>query len=271
MMTRNISNLLFEEYLRSEGLSWEYEPEAAGKSKRPDYRISAGAGELRLELKEFELEYELHLGAAFEKSGGAYDPLPRIREKINQARRQFREYKNSCCALVLYNPGFPRVDIDEPLTVFGAMLGDPGIRYTVDKIQGRVVSPIQQAFLGGGRMRVDANTTISAILVLEEFLYASKRWRIEEQQRWATAGAEERTIEIAPYDPGAGSIIRVVRYESPHAKRPFPPTTFCGPADEIWRVDESGTRPVRVFAGPSADQLWSRRIRSSGTSAVEER
>ncbi len=261
-MSRNISNHLFEEYLRLEGLPWEYEPEAAGKSKRPDYRVAVGTEEMRLEVKEFELEYDLHVGEGFDKSSGVYDPLPRIREKINQASRQFREYKDSCCVLVLYNPGFPRVDIYEPLTLFGAMLGDPGIRYEVNTTTGRVTPPIRQAFLGGGKMRTNANTTLSAILVLEEFLHGGKRSRIEEQRRWSEESPEKRTIEIARHDPEAGSVIRIVQYDNPHAKKPLLPILFRGPGDEIWRLDRSRPRPIRVFAGPLADRLWSRRLRA---------
>src|SRR5882672_8789262 len=89
------SESLFQGYLDLHNLSWEREPVLPGKAKRPDYLVHSERGLCWFEVKEFNDPKV--------KPTGGFSPCPPIAEKINQARKQFKEYKNDSCALVLHN------------------------------------------------------------------------------------------------------------------------------------------------------------------------
>src|SRR5258707_10659429 len=96
--TRNLSELLFEEYLTiNDYITWTHEQPIEGKRKLPDYKLEHGGTSWFFEVKEFEARTP-SLGFS------AYDPYGPIREKINQAARQFKEYKEYSCSVVLANP-----------------------------------------------------------------------------------------------------------------------------------------------------------------------
>jgi hypothetical protein len=73
-MPKNKSEMLLEGYLRSNGYAdFDYEPEIAGTTKRPDYRLCWRGGEVLLEVKEFRgTEDDFKAGAGF------YDPCVTI-------------------------------------------------------------------------------------------------------------------------------------------------------------------------------------------------
>ncbi len=247
-----VSEALFEHYLTDQNLAFAYEPTLDERRKHPDYRVTVDGQELLLEVKEFAREPY----TPGPKSGGACRPLPGIREKINQAAKQFTEFKDRPCSLVLYNPGHPRIEIHEPHTIFEAMLGDSGIAFHVEA--GRLRGP-QEVLEGNAKMLRNQNTTISAILVLQEYLRGQPRGRIDEQQAWK----ENPTLTVAPTDLASRTLLRVIRHDNPFARKPLPPSLFHGPADETWEataLDETpqGTemRFARTFAGPLADHLW---------------
>lgn len=52
---------------------------------------------------------------------GRYDGYARIRTKLDEARRKFKEYQDWPCAIVLYNHNAPLVDVNCPEHVLGAM------------------------------------------------------------------------------------------------------------------------------------------------------
>src|SRR5216684_2105318 len=119
---RNESELLFEEYLTTHGYTeWTHEVPIEGKRKNPDYRLEYGGSSFFFEVKEFDAAPPV-LGF------GAYDPYGPIREKINQAARQFKEYKEFSCSLVLANPNFALVSIGDASAILGAMLGNLGFQ-----------------------------------------------------------------------------------------------------------------------------------------------
>src|SRR5690349_4312470 len=96
---KNLSEREFEKYLTTQGFNdWDYEPEISGKSQRPDYRLRYATAELFLEVKEFRQDPKQPL-----PQGGAYDPYTAIREKIDAAREKFKNFKEHCCSLVLFN------------------------------------------------------------------------------------------------------------------------------------------------------------------------
>ena len=81
----------------------------------------------------------------------AYDPYPRIREKIDQAREKFKEFKDHPCSLVLKNNGHAFVHLERPAIMLGAMYGDAG--FTVPVYMGNGPIPresphVEPSFLG---------------------------------------------------------------------------------------------------------------------------
>jgi hypothetical protein len=90
---------LFERYLASQSLPFEFEKEQVGKSKRPDYSIVWNGKPVLLDVKDFDAPENVPRGF------GAFDPYPRIREKIEQGREKFKQFKEVCCAVVLCNLG----------------------------------------------------------------------------------------------------------------------------------------------------------------------
>ncbi len=91
----HIPEHLFERYLTERGLSFSYEQKTEGKIKRPDYQVLVDGGFLWCEVKE--------LVAPAVKPTAGFSPCPPIKEKINGARRQFREFGTDCCVLVLHS------------------------------------------------------------------------------------------------------------------------------------------------------------------------
>ena len=65
----------------------------------------------------------------FSTGFGAFDPYPPIREKINQGRDKFKQFKEYCCGLVLYNAGQPFVMLEEDHVMLGSMYGDSGFTF----------------------------------------------------------------------------------------------------------------------------------------------
>src|SRR5579863_3316221 len=119
-ITKTASELLFEGYLKAHGhADWAHEPAVEGKVKNPDYHLKAGGSTYLFEIKEFERQPPV-----FEPQ--VYDPYSPVREKINQAARQFKEYKEFPCSIVVANPHLAFVQLDDPLVVIGSMCGNLG-------------------------------------------------------------------------------------------------------------------------------------------------
>ena len=91
------SESLFELYLAENGYTeWTHEQTTPSKPTTPDYRVRFGGGDLYFEVKEFESDDLVQAAAR-----GAYDPYHPLREKVNQAARQFKHSSSShapsCC------------------------------------------------------------------------------------------------------------------------------------------------------------------------------
>jgi hypothetical protein len=112
MKTKNPSECLFEEYLNQHYLEFDYEP-AIGR-KRPDYLVYVFSkavfeehqlGGVIFEVKEFDSSVDFVKGNALSFDEGWFFRCKPIREKINAAERQLREYKKRFpCVVVLYHP-----------------------------------------------------------------------------------------------------------------------------------------------------------------------
>jgi hypothetical protein len=216
MSEKTISEQLFEKYLVSQEITaFEFEKVWPGISSHPDFTVQHNGASYLFDVKEFKDEEFIP------PSAGAFavDRYTRIREKINQVRRQFKYFKDMPCCLVLYTLD-PFVRLQEPFIVLGAMYGDLGFTSLWDRATGsQVPDSTRRAFLQNGKMfrsesRQPQNQTISAIITL----------------RHVREG-----------------VLGVIVWENYFARVPFPRTMFCGPYDERWGKD--GDHLKRLFIG----------------------
>ena len=230
---RTSGEILFEQYLESQSLPFEFEKEHAGKRKRPDYTIAWNGSPIIFDVKDFDAPDKLPTGFGF------FDPYTCIREKIEQGRDEFKEYKELCCGLVLHNVGQPFVSLHEPDIMLGAMYGDSGFTFPVDSSTGvGDSSKLKRAFLGRGKMvrpnwSQPQNTTISAIIAAVRIQPHFLRL-LDLVDEDPTRDAAEYEAEIRNRIPGYDStfqVPRVIVWHNAVARIPFPKTLFCGPYD----------------------------------------
>lgn len=231
--SRTKGELLFEQYLQSQSLPFEFEKEHINRSKRPDYTIEWEGRPIVFDVKDFDPPARMSMG--FQQ----VDPYTPIREKINQGRDKFKQYKEYCCGLVLHNAGSPFVMLDKPDFVLGAMYGDSGFTFPVSTSTGiGDASQIQRAFLGRGKMirpnwSEPQNTTISAIITvvkvrphflrLMDLIRDNPRRSIEEDE-------QELRSQIPNFDLES-EVTRLIVWHNAVARIPFPANLFCGAYD----------------------------------------
>lgn len=239
--SRTRGEILFEQYLVSQSLPFEFEKEHAGKSKRPDYTIDWKGQTVVFDVKDFDPPERLPTGF------GAYDPYTPIREKIDQGRDKFKQYKEHCCALVLHNAGRPLVSLDEPYIMLGAMYGDSGFTFPVNTSTGIGDSgKLRRAFLGRGKMLRPSraqpqNTTISAVIAVGLIRPHFQRLLdlVDENPNREIADCESESHKrIADYD-SALEVPRVIVWHNAVARIPFPDTLFRGTYDTHFGIVRS--------------------------------
>jgi len=264
---RNASELLFEEYLTEHDYNdWSHEPAIEGKIKNPDYLLNHAGDSHIFEAKEFDGPI-LPPGFA-----GAYNPYRPIRAKINQAARQFKEYKVFSCSLVLANPKSAFVRLDDPLLIFGAMLGNLGFQIPVGFLSGEdqpsengfPEEPIEQVFRAGGKMinyqrEAAQNTTISSIIVICTYPLRQRRMQMALDNSERESGkpipdedAWTATTETAPVT-NADRVVRAIVHENPYARIPLSRDLFVGPFDERWGAE--GEFIKRLYVGAEASRF----------------
>jgi hypothetical protein len=236
-LTRTQGENLFERYLAAQHLPFEFEKEHAGKSKRPDYTIEWNGQTVVFDVKDFDPPKEFPTGAAF-------DPYIRIREKIEQGRDKFKEYKECCCGLVLHNLGNPFVMLDEPDIMLGSMYGDFGFTFPVNTRTGvGDASRMKRAFLGRGKMirpnwSQPQNTTVSAIIALSTIRphYELLVEMIGADRTREMADCEAELQRTIPDFNLNREVPRVVVWHNVVARIPFPDGLFCGTLDTHFGV-----------------------------------
>jgi len=193
------------------------------------------------------------------------DPYTGLRKEINEARKQFNQFKEHCCSLVVFNVDDKQARLD-PQTVLGAMLGNLGFQMDVDVAEGKAIEGTERnAFLDGGKMinykrKQPQNTTISAIVVLEEFLNnidVERAQRVEEEKQGKKfTGVELVDIRLKLYkNHHVTRVPRVVVVENPFARRPLPEGLFNGPFDERWHWTIENEKVERVCVGSKLKEL----------------
>jgi hypothetical protein len=241
------SERLFEIYLQASGyLEFEFEPRISDVAARPDFLVNTTDGIVLFEVKQFQ-----PTPADFQLGGGFYDPYGPIRDKIQEGRKKFREFKQFPCALVLYNTGKPLVDLRWEF-IYGAMLGNLGYSIPFDKVAGRLADKpvLRPVFTQGGEMHREKNgeavepqnTTISAVVVLELLPVGKKRFEVEAAKKATQLGRELNYEEYFQFvDSSRGTEcdvslrqLRSVTCLNPYRRMPFPEGFFRGPYDESY-------------------------------------
>lgn len=235
---RTPGEILFEQYLRGQNLPFEFEKEHPGKSKRPDYTIEWNSQTVVFDVKDFDPPEKFRTGFGF------FDPYTRIREKIDQGRDKFKQYKEYCCGLVLHNGGDPFVSLHEPDIMLGAMYGDSGFTFPVDTKTGiGNASQLKPAFIGRGKMirpnwSEPQNTTISALITVVKIQphYLQLLDLVRENPRKDLVDCEaEIRSRIPDYDP-AFEVVRVIVWHNAVARIPFPQQLLRGEYDSHFGI-----------------------------------
>jgi hypothetical protein len=257
MYEKTESEEVFERYLEGQQLTWTRlsDPER----KYPDYKVQHREMACLFEVKEFD-------EPAVQPSGG-FSPCPAIQKKIRRARKQFKHFKDDCCAVVLWNSKsiYRSLLLD---AVAPAALGEY-VRRDATASSNRHAEPPRYQFSGSAALTPKHNTTISAITILAPYRLNHlwlEAWRILDTRR-------QRGDEITPWDqfgllqelssdhPATFSYegtIRAVVLENPHARITFPPDLFVGQFDQRWRR-ESGWFSL-AFIGAELAQLKQSRV-----------
>lgn len=230
---KNFSDLLFEEYLISQGITdFVYEKEHTHTNRKPDYIFAKDSRNYVFDVKEFE-------GVGITEGHMFFTPsYQKIREKINHSIKQFKDFKNESCCLVLYSFDFGiDRDLHCPSTIYGAMYGDVGwtIPIILDNKNSDIPKTVRTSFGGsenknrGKMLRYDSkganrpidsqNTTVSALIVLREFVN-------NELGCFETLRSSENKNSISE-----NSKVGVIVYENRFARNSFPKNLFCGDFD----------------------------------------
>lgn len=242
---------LFETYLRLQGITnYEFEKSHPGKLKRPDYSVRLDQ-EYIFEVKDFSPTDIL--------IGGAYDPHNRIREKINEGSKKFKEYKEWACCLVLYNNDASLVHLESPEIMLGAMYGNYGVSIDFSPDTGELDPTTSRwEFHDGGKMirpkqLEPQKTTISALITLRDVEVGRRRLDVfldkllmkkpDMIPAEAFAKTNSPDVDFDKYERQLGVIV----WENAFARIPFPRHFFCGPYDERW--GQEGNELKRIFVG----------------------
>lgn len=257
---QNVSELLFEEYVSEQQLGvLDREPNIPGKNRRLDYRLTFRGQPLWFEVKEFGEDR-----ACLVAGGGSYDPYIGIRKKIDAVSKQFSEYPNESCSLILFNRNINLVDIYNPRIVLGAMLGNVSYRVPLDVARGGVSGAPSQFFAQGSRLidprtSTAQNTRISAVISLERLAVGKREFRIklakkerEENRRLPWEETWEWLQREEAYERTA---LRVIVYENLYAAKRLPNDLFVGPYDVRWGPEADEPYITRLYAGEEIARL----------------
>jgi len=251
METKNKSEKLFEQYLDQNGFEgkWEYEPAFEEKSKKSDYLLSWKENKFFFEVKQLEKKKN--------DSNVLFDIYKSLRGKIDEARKKFKEYKEFSCSLVVFNFGDSSAVL-KPDIILEAMLGSLGIAADFDTEKGGMVAGSERnVFTNGGKMinhMRTQNTTISAIIVLEEFrdnteIKKAMKNEIEKHGKPFEGLEQIDVIRKLHQIHHVESVPRLVVVENPFAQIAFPEDLFMSPFDERWCWEKESGKVRRIFVG----------------------
>ena len=242
---------MFERYLESQGIAFEREPALPGIAQRIDFVVDhPECGKILLEVKDIETGPPA-LGF------GLLDGYRPIRTHIQAGSRKFRNTPDYLCALVLAAPPKSLVQLNDPMTMLGAMYGDYGFRLPVNTETGTAdpdrLEPIY--IPGKGKMIRKAeiqNTRIAAVISIIDhkiWHYAMRKYINTDDGRTRA----ERAYDVTNVDLGLPDYDAVVSgatvWENGVASRKLPRDLFRGEMDAWWEVTDDG-RQLPTFIGP---------------------
>jgi len=246
------SEAIFQGYLENHGFQWSRVETVT--VKHPDFSIECMGQTCLFEVKEFD--------EPFKKPTGVFSPCPAIREKITQARKQFKGYRDHCCILVLWNSkSVYRSAL--PDAVSSAAFGEFILMDRLATANLRS-EPQTYQFLGSAELTPTHNTTISAIAILAPYrlnhLWLDVWRELEARQKRGEAinvrdqfDLLQQFSEKSPSRFSYEGTIRVIAIENPYARIPLPTELFVGPFDQRWRM-EAGLLGV-AFIGSELERL----------------
>ena len=244
---------LFKKYLDAMQYMYEFEKEYEGKKKRPDYTVTKDGGVFLFDAKDFDPLMPLGFSQ--------FDPYFRIRQRIDDGRKKFKEFKEFPCCVVLRNTGNAFVNVESAPIVLGAMYGDAGFEVPVYLGPGASPTPPpppRPAFLGNGKMvrnRYTQNTTISALVSLRHVAVGTQRLRaiFRELPHLGVPESIEVALERFPRFDADDRHLGVIVWENAVARIPLSRDLFNGPYDMRWGVE--GNDQTIVFEGEELRKL----------------
>jgi hypothetical protein len=263
------SEKLFASYLNEFGYKWSYEQLFSGKVKVPDFLITRDEIDCLCDVKERSQKPLPPPGAR------CFDPIKGIRKLIEKGREKFREYNDHSCALVLFNNGDCDTRLDNPVFIFGAMLGEPGFKLDFDPNTCTLVDgSARNVFLNHGGKMVqhytplepsDSTKCISAVVAMTTSRPANPEFnrlkKIECQSAETRLGRnlcveEEMEIEYSllhSTPARLNEVTRLIVCINPFARLPLSESLFNGPYDERWAM--ANWTLTRIFAGSELGSL----------------
>jgi hypothetical protein len=246
------SEEVFERYLHGQGLRWgRVETTTA---KHPDYVVLHNDTKCFFEVKEFD--------DPLKKPVGGLSPCSSIREKISQARKQFKKYRNHCCVLVLWNS--KSVYRGVFLDVVGCAAFGDFIQIHDSAAENLRAAPPMYRFSGPAELTPVQYTTISAIVILCPYRLNQlwlDVWRALKAKQGRGEGVTvfdqfrllQRMGEERPVTYSYEGTTRTILLENPHARFPFPSDIFTGPFDQRWSMKSGWFR--LSFIGSELERL----------------
>jgi len=211
-----------------------------------DLRVAVDGQLVIVEIKEFSRSAKLRLGG--------YCPVPFVRHKIRESWRQFEQYSEQSCCLMLYDAASLTVCLRPELILCG-MFGE----YI------ETIDPVTYRFSGVAAMTPDRNTHISAVAGLfplhvhRNCIEAGRMiFRITQGVKRELTDDDELQIhrQTANYVGQVEHIMRIVVVENPFALRKLPRGLFVGPFDERWYRGNDGVVRLK-YSGQRVEEMRS--------------
>jgi hypothetical protein len=213
-------------------LPFEYEPPLGRRC--PDFLVHSPGGDVLCEVKDLdETEDERKERAAMDAEAFQSRDFPkaesRIQKRVRKAAEKLREFKGRYpCLVVLFNAS-PTVTLID-LTVLSAMLGASQLRVPLAHVgePGTVLTHADRY------LTRDANTTISAVAILEHILP-----HVDEVP--ADEDVARRVYELAE---AFDFVPRLRVFRNRFAAVPWPADALRGPHDVLWPPEPSTGAPA---------------------------
>jgi len=228
MSSLNASEQAVADYLGAHGVEYSWIPRTSAAT--PDLKVVVDPQPVIVEIKEFNRSGKSRVGG--------YCPVPFLRRKIKESWRQFENYSDHSCCLMLYNAGSFTVWL-QPELILCAMFGE----------YFETMDPVTYRFSGEAAMRPDRNTYISAVaglfpLQVHRNCIEAGRLAFRLTEGFTRQLTEDEALrvhrETARYLGQVEQVMRAVVVENPFAPRKLPGTLFMGPFDERWYRGEDG-------------------------------